>query len=293
MEQFKGRVAVVTGGASGIGFALARRLAREGCRIVLADIEQAELERARDTLSAEGAEVLAVRTDVARFDDVERLAEQTLRAFGAAHIVCNNAGVAGGFGPMWEISPRAWDWTLGVNLQGVIHGVRVFVPILLKQEEGHIVNTASAAGLVAFPFAAPYGISKFGVVALSEALALELKAGQADVGVSVLCPAYVATRIAEVRNVPGELAAEWAALGPLPAEKQKQMEEIAKGVAEGIPPEAVADAVLDGIRQRRLYILTHQEMGPYIEGRMKAILAASPSSRVQGAGQPHGHSSGE
>ncbi|HBY64698.1 MAG TPA: hypothetical protein DEH78_33170 [Solibacterales bacterium] len=158
--------------------------------------------------------------------------------------------------------------------------MRVFVPILLEQDEGHVMNTASAAGLVAFPFAAPYGISKFGVVALSEALAAELEAARANVKVSVLCPAYVATRIAETRNLPPELAAEYAAAGPPSPAVKKRLEDIARGVAAGMPPEQIAGAVFAAIRDERFYILTHDEMRPLIEARMRAVLEGGAPPRI-------------
>lgn len=174
MDVLRDRVAVVTGGASGIGFALAKAFAGEGMKVVLADVEQPRLEEARQTLAADGLEVLAVRTDVSQQGDVERLLSATLQAFGAVHVVCNNAGVSlGGRRPVWQASVADWEWMLGVNLWGVIHGVRTFMPVLLEQPEAHVVNTASIAGLIPAVLGI-YSVTKHAVVALSEALQVEL-----------------------------------------------------------------------------------------------------------------------
>src|SRR3954453_6260602 len=206
MDSFQGKVAVVTGGASGIGRALAETFAGEGMQIVLADVQPEPLARVERALRDRGARVLAVQTDVSQAADVEALAAKTLEAFGAVHVVCNNAGVAVGK-TTWEHTVADWEWVLGVNLWGVIHGIRTFVPIMLEQgTEGHIVNTASVAGLLASGFKPSYDVSKFGVVALSESLYRELEAIQAKVKVSVLCPGLVKTNImASGRNRPGRL----------------------------------------------------------------------------------------
>ena len=189
MKQFKDKVAVITGGASGIGLALARRSAAEGMQVVLADIEDAALAAAAAELKGTGAKVLTVKTDVSRAEDVENLAAQTLQAFGGVHLVFNNAGVGGVRVKTWEATAKDWEWVLGVNVWGVIHGVRVFTPIMLRQgDEGHIVNTASAAGFVSMASTAPYAVSKHSVVTLSEVLYHDLKAENAKVGVSGALP---------------------------------------------------------------------------------------------------------
>ncbi len=172
-------------------------------KVVLADVEQEPLDAARDELDAAGADVLAVRTDVSDGDQVDALAAATLEHFGAVHLVCNNAGVGGG-GLSWEASREDWDWVLGVNLWGVIHGIRAFVPHLVAQDEGHVVNTASIAGFAYGPMMGPYNASKAAVVAISETLKAELAMQGSKVGVSVLCPGWVNTRIHESdRNRPG------------------------------------------------------------------------------------------
>src|SRR5580704_858485 len=196
MRDLKGKVAVVTGAASGIGRAMAERFARERMRIVLADVEATPLAQAREEIGRGGVEAIAVRTDVSRWEQVEELARRTFEAFGTAHVICNNAGIGAGGASAWETSMADWEWTIGVNLWGVIHGVRAFVPRLVEQGEGHVVNTASIAGLVTVPGMAPYCVTKQGVVALSECLHHDLTIKTAGkVKVSVLCPAWVKTKI--------------------------------------------------------------------------------------------------
>src|SRR3954462_1707572 len=204
MKDLKGKVAVVTGAASGIGNGMATRFAEEGMKVVLADIEEGPLADAEKKLADTGATVLAVPTDVAKGEQMDALAQRTFEEFGTAHVICNNAGVAAG-GPIWTLTEADWQWVLGVNLWGVIHGVRVFVPRLVEQGEGHVVNTASIAGLTSVPMMGPYNVSKHGVVTLSETRANELSLQGSPVKVSVLCPGWVSTRIHEAdRNRPAE-----------------------------------------------------------------------------------------
>jgi NAD(P)-dependent dehydrogenase (short-subunit alcohol dehydrogenase family) len=273
MKEFRDRVAVVTGAASGMGRAMADRFAAEGMRVVLADVEEEPLQHAERVLTDAGANVIAVRADVSSLADVQALAQKTLDAFGAVHIVCNNAGVgAGGFS--WEQTESDWEWVLGVNLWGVIHGIRTFVPIMLEQDtEGHIVSTASVAGLIAGPFMSSYNVSKFGVVALSETLHHELAMRQSKIKVSVLCPGLVNTRISESsRNRPEHLAN--AAIdvttlqnapigGPSLAERLK---------TEGLPPSEVAEQVLEAIREEQLYIITDHRFDDMIRQRMEDVV---------------------
>jgi len=269
MRDLRDKVAVVTGAASGIGRGMAERFAAEGMKVVLADVEEARLAEAASALERQGAKVVAVRTDVAQAADVDALARRALAAFGGVHVVCNNAGVAAG-GPSWTLTPQDWAWVLGVNLWGVIHGVRTFVPILLEQKtEGHVVNTASMAGLVAGPGMAAYNVSKFGVVALSETLQLELRALGAPIGVSVLCPGWVNTRINESeRNRPARLAAS----APPTAQTETMRQVVANALASGLPPARVAELVVEAIRVDRFYVLTHPEWKPMIAARMDALL---------------------
>jgi len=202
MQDFQGRVAVVTGGASGIGRALADRFAAEGMKVVIGDVEKDALDAAVQELEAGGAEVIGLPTDVTDAAQVQALADAAVERFGAIHIACNNAGVGGG-GITWDMPLETWEWVLGVNLWGVIHGVKSFVPVLMQQESAHLVNTGSVAGLVAAPFMGPYNASKHAVVAISETLHHELAMSAPQVKVSVLCPGWVNTRIHEsARNRP-------------------------------------------------------------------------------------------
>lgn len=274
MKEFKGKVAVVTGGASGIGRAMAERFAVEGMRVVLADIEPETLSRAESEMTTHGATVASKVTDVSRRDDVEALAQFTLDTFGAVHIACNNAGVAMG-GPLWEHTMKDWEWVFGVNVWGVVHGVRTFVPIMLEQnEECHVVNTASGAGLHVRPFLGLYAASKHAVVALSDALSQEMQAMGKKIGVSVLCPAVVNTRIGEAgRNRPAELSNE--AEGETPPQMQAMEQAFRAALAAGMAPDQVADAVLEAIREDRLFIVTHEETKGIVRERMTGILGDS------------------
>jgi NAD(P)-dependent dehydrogenase (short-subunit alcohol dehydrogenase family) len=255
MKTFRDRVAVVTGAASGIGLALAERFAAEGMKIVMADVEADALERAAAALRGRAAAVLATRVDVSKADDVERLARETYAAFGAAHVVCNNAGVAV-IGAVHEHSLADWQWVMGVNLWGVIHGVRAFVPRMLAGgDEGHIVNTASMAGLTTAPFMSVYDVTKHGVVALSESMYKEFTATGAPIGVSVVCPGLINTSIMRSsRNRPPELAEEGKA-GPM---AQAFGQGLADRLTGGYPPSEVAAQVFEGIRDERFYVVPAQ-----------------------------------
>jgi NAD(P)-dependent dehydrogenase (short-subunit alcohol dehydrogenase family) len=267
MQDFTDKVAVVTGAASGIGRALADRFAAEGMKVVLADVDEPRLTAAASELEAAGAGVLPVPADVSRAAEVERLAERALRAFGAVHVVCNNAGVATPPGRAWEKTLDEWELVLGVNLWGVIHGIRVFLPILLAQEtEAHVVNTASAAGLIALPFAADYFASKHAVVSISEALHLELAQLGARVKVSVLCPGFVKTRILEAS---GGRPLDRA----LRPELKRMDDEMRRLLAEGMPPAEIAGCIIDAIREERFYVLPHDDIKPWVEARVRNILA--------------------
>ena len=269
MQELRGRVAVVTGGASGIGRALVERFANDGMKVVVADVEEAALAEVERALAARGAEVLCVRTDVAKAGDVDALARRTLERFGKVHVVCNNAGVSVA-GPMWEHTLDDWQWVLGVNLWGVIHGVRTFLPIMIAQgEPAHVVNTASLAGLSSNPFMGVYNVTKHAVVTLSETLAQELAMMGAPVKVSVLCPGFVQTKIIDSeRNRPAALTT--SAARPRP----ESFEELIRAaVAGGIPPATVADLVAQAIREERFYVLPHPEItAARVRDRLEGIL---------------------
>lgn len=266
MKDLAGKVAVITGGASGIGLALAHRLAAERTKLALLDIEEGPLASAEAELRAAGAEVISVRTDVANAASIEAAAARVRARLGLAHIIVNNAGVAGGTGPIWKLSERDWEWTLSVNLSGVVHGIRTWVPPLLESgEEGHIVNTASIAGLTSNPWMGPYTASKHGVVAISEVLSKELELANAKIDVSVLCPGFVKTGIARSeRNRPASAGPGAGASGGLASAMHALVD-------NGVPAEGIADAVVEAIRERRFYILTHAVMQPAIEHRHRDI----------------------
>ncbi|HTE52427.1 MAG TPA: SDR family NAD(P)-dependent oxidoreductase [Kofleriaceae bacterium] len=271
MKQLEGKVAVVTGAASGIGLAMARRFATEKMKLVLLDIEEGALAAVEKELRASGTTVLAIRTDVSRSAELEAAAARAHDQLGTVHVICNNAGVGGVGGPMWKLSEADWQWTLSVNLWSVIHGVRLFLgPLLDSGEEGHVVNTASMAGLTSVPFMGPYTATKHAVVAISEVLAKELELVGAKVGVSVLCPGFVRTQISSSeRNRPTEL-------GPQPSAEAGASTTIAQAVQQlvsaGQAPEGIAEAVVNAIREGHFYVLTHPEMKPAIGHRMNDIL---------------------
>src|SRR6478672_6631260 len=247
MQELNGRVAVVTGGASGIGFGLASAFAAEGMKVVLGDIEAPALADAVGKLEATGADVIGVRTDVSNAEQVQTLADAAVDRFGAIHIACNNAGVGAG-GLSWEAPLDTWEWVFGVNLWGVIHGLRSFVPILMQQSQAYVVNTASIAGLVAGPFMAPYNASKHAVVALSETLHHEMAMMAPHVKVSVLCPGWVRTRIADSeRNRPAEPAEDAAGVSAI-------SELLHTLVDKGMSADEVADKVLAAIRAEQFWI---------------------------------------
>jgi NADP-dependent 3-hydroxy acid dehydrogenase YdfG len=273
MENLQGKVAVITGAASGIGRAVATRTAAEGMKVVLADIEKDALEDVALELSARGADVLAVSTDVADAASVQELRDRALEHYGAVHLVHNNAGV-GVSNPIWEVSEEDWRWILGVNLWGVVHGIAAFVPLLVAQEEGHVVNTASIAGLTTAPSLGPYNATKQAVVAISETLFKDLHAAGADgVGVSVLCPGFVQTRIAESnRNRPAWAPDRDVAGG---AERRAFVQAMVDG---GLPPDSVADRVIDAVRTKTFYVLTHPELRDAIRTRFDDILQGRPPS---------------
>ena len=257
VQELVGKVAVITGGASGIGLAMAHRFAAEGMKVVIADVNEVRLREAEAGLAEAGADVLPVVCDTALEASVQALAQAALERYGAAHVLCNNAGVTGAADP-WTGPMSAWEWCVDVNLYGVVHGIRAFLPIMLDQGEGHIVNTASMAGLVAMPNTAAYNATKHAVVAISEGLFLEMKASGAPVGVSVLCPGFVRTNLLDVdqwNDRAGTVVS--APSSPLGA---GMMAALQSAVENGVPPEDIAEQVLDAVKAGRLWILTHPDM---------------------------------
>ncbi len=270
MEQFTGRTAVITGAAGGIGLALARRAAAEGMRLVLADIDGERLEKAAATLALPGERLHLCAIDVSREEDIARLAGEAFGRFGAVHLLCNNAGVALAR-EAWQHSAADWQWVLGVNLWSVVHAVNRFVPRLLQQaDESHIVNTASAAGLLSTPGMAAYNVSKHGVVTLSETLYTELAMQNARVGVSVLCPAWVPTDIhLSQRARPPRFGAATP-----PSEAAAAYEaRIAKAIHSGrLSADDMADAVFAAMAEKRFYVIPHAKIMNAVRLRMEDIL---------------------
>lgn len=267
MKDLKNKVAVITGAASGFGRELAILCAQEGMRIVMTDVDEKGLQGTEELLKPFNAQTLSIKCNVADAAAVENVAAKTYEKFGAAHLLFNNAGVASA-GPIWTTTLEDWEWTLGVNLMGVVHGIRSFVPRMLKQgDECHIVNTASVAGLLAVPASSVYCVSKHGVVVMSECLHHELQATKAQIGVSVLCPAFVNTGIADAaRNRPQELAATSKEAAPY-EEFVRQATRRGKLTATD-----VAQITMEGVKNNRFYILTHPKIKPAIETRMQDIL---------------------
>ena len=272
MQNLTDQVAVITGGASGIGLGLARALAAEGCRIVIADIEEPALADAAALLPEN---TLTVRTDVSKADDVAALANATLERFGRVDILCNNAGIST-FNTIENQTLADWKWVLDVDLWGVIHGVHTFLPIMKKQgTPAHIINTSSVAGLLSgVPYIAPYAVAKVGVVSISETLQAELQMSGSPIQVSVLCPSGVNTSVMEAeRNRPPESGSETRT----PDAEQMRLY-IRSGFTgpDGKEPEEIAGMVIDAIKNDRFWIITHNDLQSTIEGRVAGMLAAIP-----------------
>jgi NAD(P)-dependent dehydrogenase (short-subunit alcohol dehydrogenase family) len=261
-RPLRNRVAVVTGAASGLGRAMAQRFAAEGMYVVLSDIDAAGVREAATALADDGAQTHAVVADVSRADDVERLADEAFGRFGAVHVLCNNAGVVKS-ARSWALTVEDWQWVLDVDLWSVIHGVRVFVPRMLAQAAGgHVVNTASMTGLLPMPRLAAYSAAKSAVVALSESLLHDLRAEGSDIGVSVFCPGFVATRITDsARNRPAALAATAAASGA----------RTVAGVKATVTADQAARQVVEAVRTGRFWILTHPDYREVVLERARGV----------------------
>jgi NAD(P)-dependent dehydrogenase (short-subunit alcohol dehydrogenase family) len=280
VDQLDGRVAVVTGAASGIGAAMARRFAAEGMGLVLADVEEPPLAELVDELTAAGTEVIGVPTDVSDAAAMDRLGAAAFDRFERVNVVCNNAGVSGSSAPVAELTTADWEWVIGVNLMGVIHGHRVFQAHLMSHGDGHIVNTASAAGMTAFRGVAPYHATKHAVLALSEVVYSELAAAGSTVGITALCPGWVNTRIAESgRNKPEHL--------PDPLIGGAEEQELVRALIRDFfsaqqPPDEVAGLVVDAIRNQTFYLFTANRWSKQIAER-HADIQAGRNPRPKGS----------
>jgi NAD(P)-dependent dehydrogenase (short-subunit alcohol dehydrogenase family) len=277
MEHLKGKVAFVTGAAAGIGYALAEAFGKAGMRVMLAGINERNLDAGLSKLRASGITAERVQCDVGDRASVQNAAHATIAAFGKVHVVCNNAGVgmSGAFG---TIAESDWEWVIRVNLMGVVHGTEIFVPLLEQHGEGgHIVNTSSIAGLLAGPGMEPYAATKFAVVALTEGWRIQL--APRGIGVSVLCPGFVRTRIGTGhRNRPG---------GPRPSADPERVAVLNQLLNAGMDPEMLAARVLEGIRNDELYIFTHPELKGAIEARFNGILDAFDRAATSPALKDH------
>jgi NADP-dependent 3-hydroxy acid dehydrogenase YdfG len=272
MKIAAGQVAVITGGASGIGFGLAGRLANAGVKLVLADVEAAALDNAVARLAAIGADAVGVVTDVSRPEDLERLRDRTIDAFGRVDILVNNAGVVSAYGPLWEASLDDWRWVTGVNLWGVIHGIRAFVPLLVAQGSGHVVNTASMAGLIVIPNNGVYNATKHAVVSITETLRGEFDDQGLAIGATVVCPGLVATRIDEAaRNRPGGVA---------PARTGEKPKPSGGGASPVLAVEDVAEQIILAIERNQLYLATNPGSVAHIERRIERVLAETKAPLI-------------
>lgn len=276
MEDVAGKVAFITGGASGMGLAMARSFSAAGMKVVIADIEQAALDAVAEEFAASNADVMTLRVDVTDREAMARAAEATIERYGKVHVVCNNAGVAvGGTTDLMDF--KDWDWVMGVNLDGVVNGVQTFLPLILEHGEGgHIVNTASMAGHLAIRGLTVYNTTKFAVVGLSEAMRDDL--ADKNIGVSVLCPGVVNTNIFDSgRNRPAELQGDADNTSNLLAADGDEEDPDARmaTILEGaLDPAVVGEMVLDAIRNDDLYIFTHPELGPFVDDRHDQIKAS-------------------
>jgi len=274
MDQFGGRVAVVTGAGSGMGRAFARRWAAEGMSVVAADVQQDALDRTVAEIAGTGAQVLGVRTDVSDAAAVAHLADEAFGRFGGVHVLCNNAGVEGYLdGAIWEATDADWTWTVDVNFWSVVHGVRAFVPRMLAAgEPGHVVNTCSMTSVI--PASNMYGITKQAVFALTEVLAADLRGRGAPIGVTALCPGTIATNLFHgSRNRPAGLRNEEETAGARAgAELRERMHAT---LSEGMSPDTVAELLVDAVRRGAPYLLTDHDWDHLVQERHEAIMAGA------------------
>ncbi len=289
MKEFNDKVAVITGAASGIGRGIARKAVKEGMKVVLVDIEKDALNQTEEELKTSGADVISILTDVSKSENIEKLAQKTIDTFGEVHLLCNNAGVAAP-GLIWECNLSDWNWVMGVNLWGVIHGIRIFIPIMLQQDnECHIVNTASMAGLLSGDAGLGiYSITKHGVVALSESLRASFAQMESKIGVSVLCPGIVNTRITDCeRNRPAEFCGpDYEPSIERVIKNHPELEQFVKAFIKmyekGTSPDQAGDVVFEAIKNEMFYILTETGIiwKKSLKARFDGILEAYKQNRL-------------
>ncbi len=263
MKDFKGKTAFITGGASGIGFGMAKAFGRAGMNIVIADIEKDVAGKAVDMLHKDQVKAIAIHCDVALREQIQRAALDAIAAFGKIHVVCNNAGVGAG-GPFGAVGEHDWDWVIDVNLKGVVYGAETFVPLIKSHGEGgHIINTASMAGMISPPRMEPYSATKFAVVAMSEGWRQQL--AEFGIGVSVLCPGFVRTNIHESGRTRQQ---RYGQAREVDHEQRVATQQLIEG---GLNPLVVGERVLEAVKADELYIFTHPEMKDAVEARFEAI----------------------
>jgi len=282
MQDFEGKVAVITGAASGIGRALTEKCLAEGMHVVMGDIEEGALHQTAAELQSAGQNsVLPVKTNVAILEEIENLKQKAVDTFGGVHLLFNNAGIGGG-GNSWNSTQKDWDWVLGVNLWSVIHGLRVFVPQMIAQDTPcHIVNTASVAGLLGGTTNAAYAVTKHGVVALTESLFRDLQAENLKIGASVLCPGLIDTSIMDSsRNRPESLVDDVEPV-QVTAEQAAARAQFAAALKRGMQPAEVAEIVFAGIRADRLYIQTHDTFNPMLLERAENIASGTNPATIK------------
>ncbi|MEO5898630.1 MAG: SDR family NAD(P)-dependent oxidoreductase [Ilumatobacteraceae bacterium] len=278
MQSVEGRVAVVTGAASGMGLGMVRAFASGGMRVVAADVRADVLDAAVSALCADGHEVIGVPTDVSKLADVEALAAATMDAFGAVHVLCNNAGV-GLFSPISRTSIDDWEWVLGIDLWGPIHGIKVFLPLIEQQEEGHINSTSSLAGLVAGGAAGAYNVAKHGVVALMATLERELRSAKSNVRTSVLCPGAVNTDIGS--NSMENRRARSGRASVRSTEGDKLGDKMSQALAGGMAPDEVGHLVLDAILRDQFWIFTAPKLLRHLQQQVDAMVDDQSLSRLR------------
>ena len=284
MNKLEGKTAVVTGAASGMGLAMARRFAVGGMNVVLADINESKLSDVVDEIRTTGGQAQGVVTDVSLEADNIRLLDFAVDTYGAADLVCLNAGVQGSIGRSWALSKDDYSWTLGILLDGVIHGVRTFVPEMVERDEGHVVLTASIAGHISSPFGAPYNVAKHGVATLAETLFHELKVEGSNVGVTCLCPGFVNT------NIVNDTASRPAgSVGSAIDDRGDQMLELTQRVlSAGLDPEVVGQQVFDAVVNKQFWLFTDDNWDAPIMARANEVVTRGlPRFRGEGQGDQH------
>jgi len=266
VKNLNNKVVVITGSAQGIGYAIAEQCAAEGMKIVMSDIDKDTLATSTDSIAAKDVETLSVKADVGELEDVQNLLDKTLEKFGAVHVLINNAGLFGTPNAAWDQSQEDWDLAINVNINGVLNGVRTFIPQMLRQdEECHVVNIASIMGHIVQPFLAPYGMTKFAVTGLTESIYHELQILESKVGISLACPGFVKTNILSGEDVDRKTQ--------MSAHAKKTREFFESRLADAVLPGVIAEQIIQAMKDKQFYVFTNPETRPYLEDRLSKVLA--------------------